>query len=71
MARLFGTDGVRGVANSELTAELALSLSAAAARTLCSLPAAFVGENPQPGQSRKRPLAVVGRDPRQIGRAHV
>ena len=67
MARLFGTDGVRGVANSELTAELALSLSAAAARTLCSLPAAVVGEKPQPGQSRKRPLAVVGRDPRPSG----
>ena len=67
MARLFGTDGVRGVANSELTAELALSLSAAAARTLCSLPAAVVGENPQPGQSRKNPLAVVGRDPRPSG----
>ena len=27
MARLFGTDGVRGVANQELTAELALNLS--------------------------------------------
>jgi len=31
MARLFGTDGVRGVANSELTPELALSLGRAAA----------------------------------------
>ncbi len=31
MGRLFGTDGVRGVANRELTAELALALGAAAA----------------------------------------
>ena len=34
MARLFGTDGVRGVANQELTAELALNLSVAAAHIL-------------------------------------
>ena len=34
MGRLFGTDGVRGVANRELTAELALALGAAAARRL-------------------------------------
>ena len=31
MGRLFGTDGVRGVANTELTAELTLDLSVAAA----------------------------------------
>ena len=30
--RLFGTDGVRGIANGDLTAELALALGAAAAR---------------------------------------
>src|SRR5258708_33588932 len=36
MGRLFGTDGVRGVANRELTAELALALGAAAARRLAS-----------------------------------
>ncbi len=36
MGRLFGTDGVRGVANQELTAELALALGAAAARRLTS-----------------------------------
>jgi len=29
MARLFGTDGVRGVANQDLTAELALGLGSA------------------------------------------
>ena len=52
MARLFGTDGVRGVANQELTAELALGLGSAAARRLGS-----VG-----GHARR--VAVVGRDPR-------
>src|SRR3954466_15705124 len=55
MARLFGTDGVRGVANRELTAELALSLGTAAARRLAS-PA-------KPG----RHVAVIGRDPRASG----
>ncbi|HVF05198.1 MAG TPA: phosphoglucosamine mutase [Frankiaceae bacterium] len=34
MARLFGTDGVRGLANADLTPELALALSASAARVL-------------------------------------
>src|SRR5689334_4712407 len=52
MARLFGTDGVRGVANQELTAELALGLGSAAARRLGT-----VG-----GHARR--IAVVGRDPR-------
>ncbi|MDA3640706.1 phosphoglucosamine mutase [Mycobacterium xenopi] len=55
MGRLFGTDGVRGVANRELTAELALALGAAAARRLTST-----------GTGR-RPVAVVGRDPRASG----
>lgn len=55
MGRLFGTDGVRGVANRELTAELALALGAAAARLLAGS-----------GGSR-RPVAVVGRDPRASG----
>ncbi len=54
MGRLFGTDGVRGVANRELTAELGLALSAAAARRLV------------PATSGRR-LAVVGRDPRASG----
>ncbi|WP_130796359.1 phosphoglucosamine mutase [Streptomyces otsuchiensis] len=57
MGRLFGTDGVRGVANVELTAELALGLSSAAARVLVA---------PGSGESR-RPVAVVGRDPRASG----
>jgi len=55
MARLFGTDGVRGRANAELTADLALDLSIAAAHIL--------GEA-DPGQ---RLRAVVGRDPRASG----
>ena len=58
MGRLFGTDGVRGVANRELTAELALALGAAAARRLASS-----GEPDQPG----RRVAVIGRDPRASG----
>ena len=57
MARLFGTDGVRGVANVDLTAELALDLSVAAAHVL-SERGAFADH---------RPIAVVGRDPRASG----
>lgn len=57
MARLFGTDGVRGVANKELTAELALDLSVAAAHILGEA-GAFAD---------RRPMAVVGRDPRASG----
>jgi phosphoglucosamine mutase len=57
VGRLFGTDGVRGVANRDLTAELALGLSAAAARVL--------GESGVAAGSR--PTAVVGRDPRASG----
>src|SRR5207253_4230438 len=55
MGRLFGTDGVRGVANRELTAELALALGAAAARRLT-----------RSGSGRRR-VAVIGRDPRASG----
>ena len=57
MARLFGTDGVRGRANEALTAELALELSVAAARVLGDS-GAFAGH---------RPLALVARDPRASG----
>ncbi|MCT9089305.1 phosphoglucosamine mutase [Streptomyces sp. ASQP_92] len=57
MGRLFGTDGVRGVANSDLTAELALGLSVAAAHVLAEA-GTFEGH---------RPTAVVGRDPRASG----
>ncbi|MGW2345633.1 phosphoglucosamine mutase [Streptomyces sp. NPDC001661] len=57
MGRLFGTDGVRGVANADLTAELALGLSVAAAHVLGEA-GSFEGH---------RPVAVVGRDPRASG----
>jgi phosphoglucosamine mutase len=55
--RLFGTDGVRGLANRDLTAELALDLSVAAAHVLADA-GEFAGH---------RPLAVVGRDGRASG----
>ncbi|WP_128433145.1 phosphoglucosamine mutase [Streptomyces cyaneus] len=57
MGRLFGTDGVRGVANADLTAEMALGLSVAAAHVLAEA-GTFEGH---------RPKAVVGRDPRASG----
>ncbi|MBM6400057.1 phosphoglucosamine mutase [Phycicoccus sonneratiae] len=58
MSRLFGTDGVRGLANGPvITAELALDLSIAAAHVL--------GEPDR--RHGRRPRAVVGRDPRASG----
>lgn len=57
MARLFGTDGVRGLANRFITAELALDLAVAAAHILAER-GTFAGH---------RPKAVVGRDPRASG----
>ena len=54
MARLFGTDGVRGVANVDLTADLALRLARSAARRLAH-------------DGAGRPVALVGRDPRPSG----
>src|SRR3954462_6855954 len=59
MARVFGTDGVRGLANREVTAELALDLSVAAARVII--------DRGDFDRARERPLAVVGRDPRISG----
>lgn len=35
MGRLFGTDGVRGIANETLTCELAMRIGRAAAAVLC------------------------------------
>jgi phosphoglucosamine mutase len=55
MSRLFGTDGVRGLANADLTPELALSVASAAARVLYDR-----------DDSRRR-VALVGRDPRASG----
>ncbi len=57
MGRLFGTDGVRGLANRDITAELAVDLAVAAAHVLGDV-GAFVGH---------RPRAVVGRDTRASG----
>jgi phosphoglucosamine mutase len=57
MARLFGTDGIRGVANRDLTVSLALSLAQAAASVL--------GEKAR--ADGRRPIAVIGRDPRISG----
>lgn len=53
MARMFGTDGVRGVANTELTPELAMALGKAGAYVL--------------GREYKRPLILIGRDTRISG----
>ena len=56
MGRLFGTDGVRGLANGELlTPELAVAVAASAARVLAER------------DRSHRPVAVVGRDPRASG----
>src|ERR1700712_1341057 len=55
MGRYFGTDGVRGLANAELSPELALALAGAGAQVLADR------------QAGRRPLAVVGRDPRASG----
>jgi len=64
MGRLFGTDGVRGLANAELTPELALSVAVGAAHVLSEHRGHGLGEHEVHG---RRPLAVVGRDPRASG----
>jgi phosphoglucosamine mutase len=58
MGRLFGTDGVRGLANADLSPELALTVASAAARVLVERAG---------GGGSVRPVAVVGRDPRASG----
>ncbi len=62
MPRLFGTDGVRGLANRELTADLALGLAQAAAAVLTQ--GRHADELRAAG---RRPVAVVARDPRVSG----
>ena len=62
MGRLFGTDGVRGVAGNDLTARLAMDLAAAAAQTLGDA-GAFTAAR----AISRRPFAVLGRDPRASG----
>lgn len=54
MARLFGTDGVRGVANVELTPELAFKLGYAAAKYFCR-------------EKTDIPKIIIGRDTRRSG----
>jgi len=53
MPRLFGTDGVRGIANAELTCELAYKLGQAAAYVLAKA-----------GVDGKKPLILIGKDTR-------
>src|SRR5580692_2594910 len=59
MGRIFGTDGVRGVAGVELTAQLAMDLAVAAVPVLAPTAAASGHE--------RRPAAVIGRDSRASG----
>lgn len=54
MGRLFGTDGVRGVANTELTCELAFMLGRAGAYVLS-------------GENSRKPRILVGKDTRRSG----
>jgi len=51
MGRLFGTDGARGVANTELTCELAMNIGRAAAMVLTE-------------QSDRKPVVIIGKDTR-------
>ena len=53
MGRLFGTDGVRGTANTQLTPELAYKLGRAATFLF--------------GQEHERPIIIIGRDTRISG----
>src|SRR5215469_2014997 len=62
MGRLFGTDGVRGVAGQDLTADLALNLAVAAAGVLT----ADASDAEDSGKA-SRPVAVIGRDSRASG----
>jgi phosphoglucosamine mutase len=62
VGRLFGTDGVRGLANGDLTAQMALGLAQAAASVLTQ------GRHADEIKSMgRRPRAVIGRDPRVSG----
>jgi phosphoglucosamine mutase len=62
MGRLFGTDGVRGVAGEDLTSQLAMDLATAAAGMLQEMRAATASRS-----NGGRLVAVVGRDPRASG----
>ena len=55
MGRLFGTDGARGVANTELTCELAMQIGRAAALVLAE------------DNGGRRPVVMIGKDTRASG----
>lgn len=55
MGRLFGTDGARGVANTELTCETAMQIGRAAALVLSE------------DNGGRRPVVMIGRDTRASG----
>lgn len=62
MGRLFGTDGVRGLANRELTADIVVRLSQSAALVLTK------GRHAEETKAEgRRPRAVIARDPRVSG----
>jgi len=68
----FGTDGIRGVAGTELTPELVLALGRAAARVLLGDPGprseTGAGSRPAPAPgSGLRPTFLIGRDTRWSG----
>jgi phosphoglucosamine mutase len=62
MGRLFGTDGVRGMAGDDLTGQLAMDLAVATVAVLRD-----TGAFAKAGKAGRRPVAVVGRDPRASG----
>ena len=69
MGTLFGTDGVRGLANRDLTADLALDLAAAAAHVLGELGELHAGTSraPVPAPSWaviRAPVVSSSRPPR-------
>ncbi|HYT24922.1 MAG TPA: phosphoglucosamine mutase, partial [Actinomycetota bacterium] len=68
MGKLFGTDGVRGLANADLTPELALALGRAAVGVLRAEAEADAEADAGAGDpAGERPVVVVGRDPRASG----
>ncbi len=67
MGRLFGTDGVRGLANGDLTPELALSVAVAAAEVLTGLDSSGASHSGPSAGSVPRRLALVGTDSRASG----
>jgi len=71
VGRLFGTDGIRGLANADLTPELAMAVALAAAEVLISPEPTLNSAAGDPGLASGhlpiRPVALVGRDPRASG----